>query len=151
MLGFGIAFIFLCLLIYSSIRMVQVEHEGFAKRDEEARARLAKAESAGKNQRWENIVALMESPDENAWRRAILDADAMLDETLIAHGFRGETMADRLKDANPLQFTTLDIAWSAHKVRNAVAHLGEAYPLSEREARATIDLYKRVFEEFGII
>ena len=58
---------------------------------------------------------------------------------------------EKLRDANPLQFSTLDLAWQAHKVRNDIAHAGEGFHLSEREANATIDLYRRVFEEFDFI
>ena len=60
-------------------------------------------------------------------------------------------MGDKLKNANPLTFTTLDLAWQAHKVRNAIAHMGDTYPLTERDTHATIDLYRRVFEEFNYI
>jgi hypothetical protein len=75
----------------------------------------------------------------------------MLSALLKERGYVGESIGDQLKNANPLQFTTLDSAWEAHRMRNALAHLGEGFPLSERDARATIDQYKRVFEEFDYI
>jgi hypothetical protein len=60
-------------------------------------------------------------------------------------------VGERLRDANPLQFTTLDLAWKAHKVRNDIAHAGESYQLSQRDTHATIDYYRRVFEELHYI
>ena len=48
-----------------------------------------------------------------------------LDDLLSVRGFVGETLGEKLKGANQQQFATLDLAWEAHKMRNALAHLGE--------------------------
>src|SRR5665811_901993 len=80
-----------------------------------------------KNPQWEHVMALASSPIESDWRRAIIEADIMLDNLLMSRGYRGATLGDKLKTANPLQFTTLDLAWKAHKVRNDIAHGGEQY------------------------
>jgi hypothetical protein len=101
--------------------------------------------------RWDDIVELASSGSESDWRRAILEADIMLSDALSAHGYEGATVADQLRMANPIQMTTLDLAWQAHKVRNRIAHDGERLDLTERDVRATIDQYKRVFEELGVI
>ncbi|TSC68525.1 MAG: Uncharacterized protein G01um101456_612, partial [Parcubacteria group bacterium Gr01-1014_56] len=94
---------------------------------------------------------LANTPNESDWRLAILESDIMLGDLLLEQGYRGEGIGERLRDANPLQFNTLDLAWQAHKVRNDIAHAGEGFHLSQREANATIDLYRRVFEEFDFI
>ncbi len=148
--GLALALILFIATIWLLIRTTIIEHEGLHKREEEERKRGHREEAKG-NSRWERVVALASSSDEGNWRRAIIEADSMLGDLLTERGYPGETLGEQLKNGNPLQFTTLDLAWQAHKVRNAVAHLGEAYPLSERETRATIDFYARVFEEFGII
>lgn len=150
-LGLVLALIILILTVWVRIRMIGVEHAALRKREEEAHRKAATLEEAKGNARWRRVVALASSPNEDNWRLAIIEADAMLEELLNEQGYPGESVGEQLKNANPLQFTTLDLAWQAHKVRNALAHLGAAYPLSEREARATIDLYARVFEEFEII
>jgi hypothetical protein len=150
-LGLALSFILLVMTVWVRIRLIVVEHEALEKHEAEAHRKRTEREEKKGNQRWERIVALMGYSDEAQWRIAIIEADSMLEELLTERGYPGETLGDKLKNANPLQFTTLDLAWQAHKVRNALAHLGEAYPLSEREARATIDLYARVFGEFGII
>ncbi len=75
----------------------------------------------------------------------------MLADLLAVRGYVGDTLGEMLRGANKQQFTTLDLAWEAHKMRNALAHLGEAFPLSERDTKATVDLYRRVFEEFDYI
>ena len=148
--GLVLALILFVATIWFLIRTVIIEHEGFHRREEEERKHGLREEAKG-NARWERVVALASTGEEDNWRLAIIDADSMLEELLDSQGYPGETMGDKLKSGNPLQFTTLDLAWQAHKVRNAVAHLGQAYPLSERETRATIDFYARVFEEFGVI
>lgn len=151
--GLIIAFVFLILLTYVRIRLLQVEHHGFHLREEQEHAHEAHVAhaQAPKNLRWAVVVDLAASPTESDWRRAIMEADIILAALLAERGYVGATIADQLKNANPLQFTTLDLAWEAHRMRNALAHLGEAFPLSQRDARATIDLYRRVFEEFNYI
>lgn len=151
-IGLSAAFILLVLIVYVSIRLEQLEHAGFHHREmADHITHEVHAEPEVKNPRWEGITILISSSNESDWRRAILDADIMLAELLKERGYPGDTLGDQLKMANPLQFITIDIAWEAHRMRNALAHLGEAFPLSERDARATIDQYRRVFEEFDYI
>ncbi len=153
--GLFLAFIILILLVYVSIRLLQVEHEGFHAMEkhhhEHHAAAIEHAEASSESARWDNIVTLANSPSHSEWRRAILEADIMLSDVLNNQGYVGETVADQLRQANPFQMTTLDLAWSAHKVRNQIAHQGEKLDLTERDVRATIDLFRRVFEEFGAI
>jgi len=152
LLGLTLSVILLAFIVYTRIRIVFVEHEGFGDKDAAVVSPLEEAPELEKgNARWENIVKLAASGDESNWRRAIIEADVMLGEMLTEQGYRGSTIGDQLKDANPLQFTTLDLAWRAHKVRNDVAHGGENFVLTERDTRATIDQYGRVFEEFNFI
>jgi len=150
-IGMVASVVLLVLIVYTRIRIIQVEHHGFLVREERERLKREGKELAAKNPRWEMIMSMASSPNESDWRRAILEADIMLDTLLVERGYVGETLGERLKNANPLQFTTLDIAWEAHRVRNAIAHLGEAFPITERDVRATMDQYRRVFEEFGYI
>jgi hypothetical protein len=152
-IGLGAAFIMLILIVYVSIRLEQLEHHGFHHREmaEHAHHETEFLQEKQKNPRWDAIVSLAHSPNESDWRRAILDADIMLSQMLGEKGYPGETLGDQLKMANPLQFTTIDTAWEAHRMRNALAHLGEAFPLSERDAHATIEQYRKVFAEFDYI
>lgn len=150
--GLVLALILLILIVYVSINLEQLEHHGFHHLEmaEHVHHELH-AQEAPKNPRWEGVSLLASSSSEGDWRRAILEADIMLADLLRERGYVGESIGEQLKMANPLQFTTLDMAWEAHRMRNALAHLGEAFPLSERDARATIEQYRRVFEEFDYI
>ena len=146
-----ISIVFVVLIVYVRIRLEQVEHHGFAELAEKEHALRERHETHAKNPGWEAVSALASSQSESDWRRAILEADIMLARVLTEHGYTGSTLGEQLKGANPLQFTTLDLAWEAHRMRNALAHLGEAFPINEHDVRATIDQYRRVFEEFDYI
>ncbi|MEK7068687.1 MAG: hypothetical protein AAB964_02640 [Patescibacteria group bacterium] len=151
-LGAIVAFILLILIVYVQIRLHQVEHEGFHMLEEEAHARAEpEVETRKGNERWERIVELANGASEGDWRRSILEADIMLGDMLGEIGYPGTSVGEQLRHANPIQMTTLDLAWKAHKIRNDVAHQGETMELNERDVRATIDYYKRVFEELGAI
>jgi hypothetical protein len=104
-----------------------------------------------KNRRWERVIMHLNSTNPNDWKFAILEAEIILDELLDVMGYRGETMSDKLKKIEPSDFSTLDLAWEAHKVRNTIAHEGSDYVMTEREARRVIGLYQSVFEEFNYI
>lgn len=154
--GMALSFILLCMSLYIRIKLELYEHEEFHKRDAKYHTHDAHADThaeseAPKNVRWEEVTRLGSSPNESDWRRAIMEADIILGNMLEAQGYRGQSIGDKLKDANPLQFTTLDLAWKAHKVRNDIAHAGEGFHLSERDTAATLDYYRRVFEEFNFV
>lgn len=150
--GMCASLILLILIVYTEIMLHHVEHEGFHALEAKAHAHHAvEVESTRSNDRWERIVQLANSTNHGDWRRAILEADIMLSDTLMAEGYQGFGVGEQLKMANPIQLTTLDLAWKAHKVRNEIAHGGESYQLGERDTKTAIDYYKRVFEELGAI
>ncbi len=106
---------------------------------------------ADKNPRWERVLEHLNSANPNDWKFSILEADIMLSDLLDTMQYKGDTMADKLKAVDKSDFTTIESAWEAHKIRNMVAHTGGDFVLTEREARRVIDLYKDVFSEFKII
>lgn len=103
------------------------------------------------NQNWERILKNIESLNENDWRLAIIEADIMLGELLDKFSLTGESIGEKLKQIEKSDFTTIENAWEAHKVRNQIAHDGPAFQLNQRETRRIIDLYRSVFEEFKMI
>lgn len=137
-------------IIYCIIRILQVRHH------EELRFRAAAHPIAARDiprtqLRWNRIQEQVHSDSEQNWRLAILEADIMLSELLDVQGYRGETMADKMKQVERGDFKTIDLAWEAHKVRNQIAHQGSHLLLNQREARRVIGLYERVFREFKFI
>jgi hypothetical protein len=101
--------------------------------------------------RWEKIVEKSNSENQSDWRSAIIDADIILDELLGKLQLPGDTMGEKLKAVEPSDFVTIDLAWEAHKARNAIAHQGSNFLLNQRETRRIISLYGAVFKEFELI
>jgi hypothetical protein len=66
-------------------------------------------------------------------------------------GVPGMTIGERLKVLKTGDMKTLNQAWEAHKIRNAIAHQGADFLLSEREAKRVVSLYREVFQEFDYI
>ena len=75
----------------------------------------------------------------------------MLNELLDLKGYKGNTMADKLKQVERADFNSIDDAWEAHKIRNTIAHEGASFQINNREVRRIIGLYEKVFREFKII
>ncbi|MBU1293166.1 hypothetical protein KJ819_03870 [Patescibacteria group bacterium] len=138
----------LAVFIHSSLRYYQVlrgQAHKFTTLD------AAHAETERDHSRWDHIRELIESPHENDWRQAIIEADIMLDDLLSQLGYPGETVGEKLKAVDPKRMNTLQDAWEGHKVRNEIAHQGYAYQLTERHAHRTIAHFEAVMREFGEI
>ena len=103
------------------------------------------------NKRWERVVKLINSQNAPDWKLAILESDIMLGEMLDAMGYRGDSIGEQLKQIEKADFTTLDSAWEAHKIRNSIAHEGEEFLITHREAQRVIRLFEEVFLEFRYI
>jgi len=103
------------------------------------------------NERWSNVLNHISSSIESDWRLAIIEADIMLEDMLRKMGYQGVGIGDMLKNVERSDFNTLDQAWEAHKVRNAIAHQGGDFVMSHDEAQRTITLYSQVFQEFFYI
>lgn len=137
-------------IIYCWLRIMQVRRNERAKW--QAAAHTVAAKDIPKTQlRWNRVLEQIHSDSEQNWRLAILEADIMLNELLDVLGYRGETMADKMKIVNRSRFHSIDLAWEAHGIRNQIAHQGTLKSLDSREARRTISLYEKVFKEFQFV
>ncbi len=104
-----------------------------------------------KNEKWEKVVKYANSNNASDWRLAIIEADVMLEELLRAIGYKGESVGEILKSVDKNDFLTIEDAWEAHKVRNAIAHSGGEFQLNERETKRIVALFEKVFKEFQVI
>lgn len=100
---------------------------------------------------WNRVLDHVSSSNPSDWRLAVIEADIMLDEMVKSLLLPGESLGERLQNAEKSNFLTLDKAWEAHKMRNQIAHEGGDFILTQREAKRVIDLYKEVFDEFHFI
>jgi hypothetical protein len=85
------------------------------------------------------------------WREAIMAADILLDKALQYKAVPGQTLGERLKSVGSrLSPATLNRAWSAHKVRNLLAHELQYIP-TDSEARQAISDFKATIRELGLL
>ncbi len=134
-------------LIYVWTRLNQIEKE-LKKMDESPEVSIKGPEM---NRKWKMVQDHINGENPAEWRLAILESDVMLEEMLDSMSYRGETLADKLKSIEKSDFRTIDLAWEAHKIRNAIAHEGSDFLITKREAQRIIGLYEKVFKEFYYI
>lgn len=126
-----------------------IKHRRAETRDLQA-ALATESETTPLNSRWQRVLKYLESENPAEWKLAIIEADTMLDELVKTLRPHEETLGERLKAIEPSDFTTLQDAWDAHKLRNRIAHEAH-YQLTKHEALRAIAMFKRVFEEFQYI
>jgi len=100
-----------------------------------------------KHPRWDRIMALVATDNPSDWRAAIIDADLILEEIVTSIGYQGDNLGEKLKGIESSDFPMLDLAWEAHKIRNRIAHEGEKFEITQREARRAIGLFEAVFRD----
>jgi hypothetical protein len=139
----------LAVFIYAMLRYKQVIAE-----DEPKYATVHDTHEAVEeveHSRWKHVKELIESPHENDWRQAIIEADIILYDALEHDGYAGESVGEKLKQVSPGRISSVQEAWEAHKVRNEIAHQGSAFELTDQVAYRTIQRYETVLREFGEI
>jgi hypothetical protein len=119
---------------------------------------LAKAEKntdgeivVKENEKWQKVLEHINSTNPSDWKLAILECDIMLCDILEKMGYMQESISEKLKSVEPSDFTNIEYAWEAHKIRNQIAHEGSDFLINEREAKRVIGLYEAVFREFEFI
>ncbi len=91
--------------------------------------------------KWKHIIR------EKDVRHAIMDADKLLDYALKNMGYKG-SLGAKLKKA-PFLFKNINDVWSAHKVRNNIAHKMN-YMVDEKTYKATMLKFKKAFKDLKI-
>lgn len=76
----------------------------------------------------------------------VIEADKVLDQALKMLGYKG-TLGEKLKQANP-RFQDAQAVWSAHKLRNVLAHELNA-PLKDSDARRAIASFRKALQDLG--
>jgi hypothetical protein len=139
---------FITVIIYSLIRIHEIQKE-----EQRQLKQIIVTEPAPnvKNPRWEKIKAHMLKDSPAEWRVAIIEADVILDEMVTRMGYKGDSLADKLKAVERSDFSTIQLAWEAHLIRNRIAHGGSDFNLTRHEAVRVIALYEEVFREFDFI
>jgi len=102
------------------------------------------------NPKWKSVTQFTESQNPSDWKIAVIEADKMLDDALVASGFSGESLGERLKNLDSKSSPWVEDAWDAHKIRNRIAHETD-FVLDSRDTRKAITKYERALRELRAI
>ena len=146
-----LSLLFIAGIIYTALRILEIRR---SEREKYQSMIVAEEPEDGgvRRERWQTIIKKMESENISDWKLAIIEADTLLDEMVKKMGYPGENLGERLRHVEVSDFTSLQEAWEAHKVRNRIAHdSSDQFILTAREARRVIGLFEKVFREFKYI
>ena len=96
--------------------------------------------------RWDDIRAQQKSP--SGMKNSLIEADKLLDYVLRGRGYRGTTMAERLKNAES-NFSRRESVWRAHKLRNAIVH-DVAYDLVPQQVEHAVTDLGQAIKDLGV-
>lgn len=105
------------------------------------RVRFGEREKSIINDRWTHIEGLV---IKDRHKEAVMEADKLVDFAFREMGLRGETFADRLRSAQKMLPNYQDI-WSAHKLRNQLAHEIHA-EVNSRTAESALQTFKQTLK-----
>ena len=152
LIAFLMSFLFIIGIIYSYLRINEYLALNAKKLAlDEATWLEIHGGAKGHNARWAEVLRHVASAQPNDWKLAIIEADIMLEEMIDKMGYQGVSIGEKLKSIEKSDFITLDKAWSAHRIRNQIAHDGSAFKLTREVAERTIREYEMVFKEFYYI
>jgi len=76
----------------------------------------------GVSDEWQEVKKLLESDSPSDWSMAVIRADALLDDVLQYLRYEGTTVKERLDRVDPTMVLSLERLYSAHRLRNVIAH-----------------------------
>ncbi len=100
---------------------------------------------------WAEVKTRLGSATPSDWKIAVLEADTILSELLEDLQIPGENTGERLKNVSAGTMRSIDQGWSAHKLRNRIAHEGINAEIDKQEINLAIENFEKVFKEFSYI
>ena len=98
---------------------------------------------------WLKIERQLVKDQEATYHMAILNADKLLDQALRQRKFKGDTMGERMKSAQTT-WSSANNVWSAHKIRNQIAHEPDV-KVRYDDARRALAAFKQGLKDVGAI
>lgn len=99
--------------------------------------------------RWMTIEQQLSKSEPSSHLLCVLSADKLLDQALKDKGMKGDTMGERMKAAGTF-WSNANRTWSAHKLRNQIAHDTDV-SVSYDDARRTLAAFKQSLKDLGAI
>lgn len=99
--------------------------------------------------RWLAIENSFMRDNPASWQLAVMNADRLLDQALRESRVKGTTMGERMKSAQSI-WKNANHVWSAHKIRNQLAHEADAKVSYDTAARS-LAAFKQGLKDLGAI
>lgn len=99
--------------------------------------------------RWLAIEKQLNRNEASSFSLTVLNADKLLDQALKERGVKGETMGERMKTAKDT-WTNANSVWTAHKLRNQIAHESDVQ-VNYDDARRALAAFKQALKDVGAI
>jgi len=99
--------------------------------------------------KWLSIEQQLKRDDPHSYQMAVLNADKLLDQALRERAVKGETMGERMKTLRDT-WSNANAVWTAHKLRNQIAHEPDVQ-VSYEDARRALAGFKQGLKDIGAI
>ena len=99
--------------------------------------------------RWMTIEQQLKRDEVMTYHMSVLNADTLLGQALKEKGIQGETMGERMKQMQQ-KWSNANSVWTAHKLRNQIAHEPEV-KLDYNNARRALASFKQALKDIGAI
>lgn len=99
--------------------------------------------------KWLAIERKLQRDEASSYYLCVLDADKLLDQALRERGTKGNTMGERMKTSKDI-WSNANAVWSAHKLRNQIAHETDA-KVDYSDARQALSSFKQALKDVGAI
>ena len=98
---------------------------------------------------WLTIEAQLRRDEKHSYTVCILNADKLLDRALRERGVKGETMGERMKSFQD-RWSNAQNVWTAHKMRNKVAHETEVV-IEYDQAKRALAAFRQGLKDVGAL
>lgn len=99
--------------------------------------------------KWLAIEQQLKRDEVSSYHLTVLNADKLLDQALRERAIKGETMGERMKALKDT-WSNANAVWSAHKLRNQIAHESDVQ-VSYDDARRALAGLKQALKDVGAI
>ena len=91
----------------------------------------------------------LKKDETSSYHLSVLDADKLVDQALKGRGIKGKTMGERMKNSASM-FSDRNGIWTAHKLRNTIAHESDVN-VTYDQARYALQAFRKALKDLGAI
>ncbi|EKD23979.1 MAG: hypothetical protein ACD_81C00135G0005 [uncultured bacterium] len=98
---------------------------------------------------WKELLVSVSTGDSAKMKKAIGDADKILDEALKTLGFVGKNMNERLNTVDAVRLPNIKEVQEAHRISERIKK-EPTFSLTQQEVWNIVGIYEKAFKEFGL-